>query len=274
VKKLVKAIVRSFGHEDGEIAPVPSEVHASFLSPAEAELDFDVADDTVQAIGHRVAEVAPQATAGQAAKTLIVEGWRFLAHSYAMVNQWQLLALSRRSDVAVRVSDAPLYGRRWQTQDGLFEPPAEQILNSLPIATADEAGDVRLRISFPFDFLPSRSRLTAVFATSENQTMRREQFGDPQAFEKFRRTPPPAEVKVVTPSRWSAEGFYKCGLAPEQVLIVPHGVDIDTFHPMPALRNPVRRKLALFDDAFVFLSIGAMTGNKGRDLLLQAFATV
>jgi hypothetical protein len=30
-----------------------------------------------------------------AKKSLIVEGWRFLPHSYAIVNQWQLLALLR-----------------------------------------------------------------------------------------------------------------------------------------------------------------------------------
>jgi hypothetical protein len=32
-----------------------------------------------------------------AKKSLIVEGWRFLPHSYAIVNQWQLLALLRRN---------------------------------------------------------------------------------------------------------------------------------------------------------------------------------
>jgi glycosyltransferase involved in cell wall biosynthesis len=58
------------------------------------------------------------------------------------------------------------------------------------------------------------------------------------------------------------------------VLIVPHGVDIDTFHPMPSLRSHIRSRVPVADSDFVFLSVGAMTGNKGMDLLLCAFAEV
>ncbi len=82
------------------------------------------------------------------------------------------------------------------------------------------------------------------------------------------------EVKAVTPSRWSAEGFYKSGFKTEQVVIVPHGVDIQTFHPMPDLRGHVRGKLCIAESDFVFLSVGATTPNKGIDLLLRAFAEV
>jgi glycosyltransferase involved in cell wall biosynthesis len=211
---------------------------------------------------------------GQATKSLIVEGWRFLAHSYAIVNQWQLLALSRRTDVAVKVIDVPLYARRWQTQEGLFEQRAEQALRSIETAKPDESADVTLRISAPFDFSPSRSAQTAIFGTLESQVIRRDQLPDLQAYEQLQRMPPPMEVKAITPSRWSAEGFYKAGFKTEQVLIVPHGVDIDTFHPMPNLRSHIRSKVPVVDSDFVFLSVGAMTGNKGMDLLLYAFAEV
>ena len=57
-------------------------------------------------------------------ENLIVEGWRFVPHSYAIVNQWQLLALARR-DIRLKVVDAPFH-RPWRTQAGLFDPPAEQ----------------------------------------------------------------------------------------------------------------------------------------------------
>jgi glycosyltransferase involved in cell wall biosynthesis len=212
---------------------------------------------------------------GHATRSLIVEGWRFLAHSYAIVNQWQLLALLRRTDVAIRVTDVPLYGRGWRTQEGLFEQRAEQALRSIDTAKPDESADVTLRVFFPFDFSPSRSRLTAVFGTLESQVIRTDQFPDLQAFEQLQRAPPPRNMKAITPSRWSAEGFYKCGFKTEQVLIIPHGVDIDTFHPMPNLRSHIRSKIAIADEEFVFLSVGtAMTGNKGIDLLLQAFAQV
>ena len=43
---------------------------------------------------------------------------------------------------------------------------------------------------------------------------------------------------------------------------------------MPELRDQVRETMSIAKDDFVFLSIGAMTGNKGIDLLLKAFAVV
>lgn len=202
--------------------------------------------------------------------SLIVEGWRFVAHSYAIVNQWQLLALLRRN-IALKVVDVPFY-RPWQSQAGLFDQPAEQALRSLEIARPGESADVTLRIFAPFTFLPSRSRITAVFATLEQQLIRRHQLADPGEYERLLRAPPPAQVKVITPSRWSAEGFYRAGFDTRQVIVVPHGVDIGTYHPMPAKRSRVRRSLAIGDGDFVFLSVGAMTGNKGIDLLVRGFA--
>ena len=58
--------------------------------------------------------------ADRATKSLIVEGWRFLPHSYAMVNQWQLLALMRRN-IRPKVVDLPFYRPSWRTQAGLLE---------------------------------------------------------------------------------------------------------------------------------------------------------
>lgn len=203
-----------------------------------------------------------------------MEGWRFIAHSYAIVNQWQLLALSRQKETAVKVIDAPLLGPHWQMQEGLFDPQAEHILRSFDIAKSDESADVTLRIFSPFDFSPSPSIKTVVFGTSESNVLRKDQFCDVQAYENFQMVSPPENVTVITPSRWSAEGFYKAGFKTEQVLVVPHGVDVGTFRPMPDLRSKIRSQIPVAEDDFVFFSVGAMTGNKGVDLLLQAFAEV
>jgi glycosyltransferase involved in cell wall biosynthesis len=55
--------------------------------------------------------------------------------------------------------------------------------------------------------------------------------------------------------------------------VVPHGVDPRVMRPDAAQRVETRRALGI-DDSFVFMSVGAMTGNKGIDLLLRAFAQV
>jgi glycosyltransferase involved in cell wall biosynthesis len=213
------------------------------------------------------------APANGARKSLIVEGWRFLPHSYAIVNQWQLLALLRRN-IALKVVDVPFYRPSWQAQAGLFEPTAEQALRSIEVAQPAESADVTLRVFYPFTFSPSRSRLTAVFATLEQQLIRENQVSDLREYERLRRGPPPANIKAVTPSKWSAEGFYRAGFDLDQVLVLPHGVDTATFHPMPDVRKDIRSGIPILDGEFVFLSVGAMSGNKGIDLLLRGFAEV
>jgi glycosyltransferase involved in cell wall biosynthesis len=213
------------------------------------------------------------ASAIGAGKRLIVEGWRFLPHSYAIVNQWQLLALLRRN-IALKVIDMPFYRPSWKVQAGLFEPAAEQALRSIEVAQPAESADVTLRVFYPFTFLPSRSRLTAVFATLEEQLIRKDHVSGLPEYEQLRRSPPPANVKAVTPSQWSAEGFYRAGFDRDQVLVVPHGVDTATFRPMPEVRNQIRSGIPILDGEFVFVSVGAMSGNKGIDLLLRGFAEV
>jgi glycosyltransferase involved in cell wall biosynthesis len=224
-----------------------------------------------------VTDVEPGASgltpADGAGKRLIVEGWRFLPHSYAIVNQWQLLALLRRN-IILKVVDVPFYRPSWQVQAGMFEPSAEQALRSIEVAQPAERADLTLRMFSPFTFSPSRSRLTAVFATLEQQLIRKFQVSDLREYQQLRQGPPPANVKAVTPSQWSAEGFYRAGFDRDQVLVVPHGVDTGTFHPMPDIREQVRSGVPILDGEFVFLSVGAMSGNKGVDLLLRGFVEV
>ncbi len=209
-------------------------------------------------------------------KSLIVEGWRFLPHSYAVVHQWQLLSLLKLKDIRLKIRDMPLYHPRWRSQTGLFAASAEEALRSLESAVPGEYADATLRILFPFDFSASCCKKTAVFGTSENQTLQRRQLSDEETYQQLRRGRAPPDVTVVTPSHWSAQGFYNCGFNTEQVVVIPHGVDTETFHPAadPLLRTSLRTKLPVRPDEFVFLSIGAMTGNKGIDLLLRAFAEV
>jgi glycosyltransferase involved in cell wall biosynthesis len=265
-----KWIARHAGY--GKAAPEKPQAAEAFPISVIREDAFDIVTDL--SIDRRGRAAMPPAGRMVAQKTLIVEGWRFIAHSYALVNQWQLLALSRRADVAVRIADLPFHGRRWKMQAGLFEPEAERILQAFETAQPGDRADVTLRISFPLDFSLSSSRRTAVFGTLESQVIRKELLSDAQAYEKLQRTPPPAELMAVTPSRWSAEGFYKSGFKPEQVVIVPHGVETGIFHPMPELRHLIRGRIGIAEDAFVFLSVGAMTGNKGIDILLRAFAAI
>jgi glycosyltransferase involved in cell wall biosynthesis len=82
-------------------------------------------------------------------------------------------------------------------------------------------------------------------------------------------------VVIVTCSNWSRDGFIASGADPERTVVVPLGFDPSIFYPpTPSARLAAREKLDLGEDEFVFLHVGAMTGNKNPEMLLRGFAAV
>jgi glycosyltransferase involved in cell wall biosynthesis len=79
-------------------------------------------------------------------------------------------------------------------------------------------------------------------------------------------------IDIITPSRWCALAYERFGLAPERIHVVPHGVDRDVLRADVGRRAAARVALEIEDHEQVFLSVGAMTPNKGIDLLFAAFA--
>src|SRR5262249_4049233 len=147
--------------------------------------------------------------------------------SYAITNHWQLLSLLKRRDIAVRVRDMPFLGSELQAISSVFDPVAVDQLRSIPLAGPDDSADVTLRWYVPYDFSPSKSRSTAVFGTCEFQCVPPSVLSTSFDVASLART----DLTVVTPSNWSAEGFRRLGFEPQQIVIVPHGVDGATFRP-------------------------------------------
>jgi glycosyltransferase involved in cell wall biosynthesis len=203
-----------------------------------------------------------------APRTLLVHGWRGIPHSYAVVNQWTLLALRHRPGLSVHVRDARYFREAWTPLTGLFSVEEEAYLNSLPVAPEGPC-DAEFRICYPAAYGDLLHRRTAVFGTSEYKVIKP---GDLQSAVDFQSARQREDVLVVTPSRWSAEGFLRHGFPEERILVVPHGVDATRFLPNPDQRLALKEWFGV--QGFVFLSIGAMTGNKGMSFLLRAFAVV
>lgn len=200
---------------------------------------------------------------------LVVEGWRSITHSYAIVNQWQLLALMKRSDIHLSVRDLAYFNPAWKSLNGVFNAEQEAKLSSLRIAADDAQRDATLRIGFPYDFTPVSQGRTAVFGTSEYRVVPADCLASSVDIEKLSLDP---DFTVLTPSRWSAEGFLRAGFRLDQVAIIPHGVDTEIYRPDAQSREMGRKELGL--RGFSFLSVGAMTFNKGIDVLLRAFARI
>jgi glycosyltransferase involved in cell wall biosynthesis len=204
-------------------------------------------------------------------KTVVVEGWRFIPHSYAMVNHALCLELLRRPDVRLHHRDVPLIVPQWQQTRGLMSAEEEQKLMVVPPATADLRADATLRMGFPYVFAndPISTR-TFTWGTSEFQVIEPSMVAGGQPREALTN----AESTIIAPSNWSAAGFVRGGAPPEKVNVVQCGVDTSIFRPVePAERAAIRRRLG-WDGKFVVLNISAMVRNKGIIHLFKAAAAV
>jgi glycosyltransferase involved in cell wall biosynthesis len=200
---------------------------------------------------------------------LTVEGWRSLSHSYAIVNQWQLLALTRRPEIDLRVSDLPFFNPAWRSQPGLFRPESARVIGEIKPAQLDFIPAATLRLSYPYDLRRARTGRTIVYGTAEYRVVPRRYLAIEVSLQEALEDP---SLTIMTPSHWSAEGFRRLGFEHERIAVIPNGVDPTLFRPRPETREAIRKKLGL--SGFVFMSVGAMTPNKGMDLLLRAFAAV
>jgi glycosyltransferase involved in cell wall biosynthesis len=202
-------------------------------------------------------------------KTLLVEGWRGVHHSYALVNEHQLTHLAATKGLQVFHKDMPLLDPAWpQSQVGLEQQFGGRIRPA--DASAPAMFDAIYRIDFPFRLFGGPARRVFVFATSETRTFPPGYLAYDEQGSGTGRVGD--SVDVIAPSEWSRSGFLEAGFDPERVHVVPHGVEpIDYWHPDPDEKHAVRDRLKLPGGAFVFLNIGGMTGNKGIAHLLVAF---
>ncbi len=80
---------------------------------------------------------------------------------------------------------------------------------------------------------------------------------------------------IITPSHWSRNKICQYGFPEDRVRVVHHGVDPKAFYPLsPDERASMRSIIGLKAEEFCFLNVGALSVNKGLDLLIKAFAKV
>ena len=153
--------------------------------------------------------------------------------------------------------------------DSGFERNFKDKIRNLSIPDKNQDIDITYRISNPYDFSANfNSRLAFVFGTCENKFLQKDTFinGKPELLkdnEKF---------FIHTPSNWSKVGFIEAGFREDQVIVVPHGVDLDIFNYNIINKDKeIRNRFKINEDNFVLSNIGAMTKNKGVELLVVAY---
>lgn len=200
-------------------------------------------------------------------RRLSIEGWRLIQHSYALVTQAYCLALLKRGDIDLRFTDIPYRNPAWKRIAGLLSAADEAIIANLPASDTSFVPDITLHMWPNFD--PPTSGRKVTFGTPEMRWV------NDQLTHGVRTGAEVAEtVSVLTTTRWTALAFERFGIPVERIHVVPLGFDPAFFHRDSKSRATTRAQLGATDDDFVFMSVGAMTWNKGIDLLLRAFARV
>ncbi len=200
---------------------------------------------------------------------ILIEGWRGINHSYALVNQWQILELVKLSKIAFK--DVPFINENWNIKknDSGLNEENKNIINSIEPPLNDFKYDITYRISGPFNFdYNFKSKLLFVFATTEFKNITKEDYinGEPNYLKNKN------DFFLHTPSNWSKDGFLKAGFREDQVLVIPHGIDINMFKLISEdEKKNIREKYKFKNDDFILTNVGAMTQNKGVEALIAAY---
>jgi len=199
---------------------------------------------------------------------LLVEGWIGFNHSYALVNQYQLLEMYHKGTDLFHNLLPNDFGWNTIRNDHGLSYSDFKILQSIPQSNDEHNHfDVEYRISYPFRTYPSKAKKLYVFGTSEYQFIDSTFFYGGTLDSIY-----DDSVNIITPSIWSSQGFIKAGISSKRIHVVPHGVNSKVFNPSKKIfQNETRDSLQLKQGDFVLLSMGAMTRNKGIDLLIVAF---
>src|SRR5687767_9930677 len=186
--------------------------------------------------------------------SLLAEGWRFVPHSYAFVNQWQCLELMKRPDVLLYFRDAPLGQKKWPKLRGLFGEAEEASIGNLPDIPSGRRADVAFRMTVPVSFRKTDAAQLYVLGTADFGWL-------PDVMIEDRRSLAEAhagsEAIIVSPSAWSKWGLIRAGAQEERVIVVPHGVDARIFRPPTSEERRAQRLRHRWTDRFVFLNVSA-----------------
>jgi len=197
---------------------------------------------------------------------LRVEGWRGISHSYALVNQFQLLAFQKHALAHVQNVDMPFIMAHWgagQNSAGFTEPDQSLLADQSKPVMAQAV----YRIFAPLELVAHASLPTLTFVVTEFglDTDRHPMgFADGYAAQGGR---------IHTPSQWSKQRLLANGIPESIIHVVPHAADEQYFYPMDAQGIALNRQnMGLDEDDVVLLNVGTHHWNKGLDVLLKSFA--
>lgn len=209
-------------------------------------------------------------TTTPAGRSLLVQGWTGINHSFAMVNQYQLLALSKDKSIALFQEEMPYFNNQWNKERNSagFSASEQQALAGIKKYSGEPVSAI-YRIHTPYNLENADVRVLSFIITELGLDQKNfPAIPDIRSYEA-------AGNVVVTSSFWSRERIIDFGFSPEKVFVAPCGVSTDKFSPLDGdSRSRARAALGYTEDDVVFLNVGAPLWNKGMDLILKAYFKV
>jgi glycosyltransferase involved in cell wall biosynthesis len=197
---------------------------------------------------------------------IMVEGWRNISHSYALVNQFQLMHWRKSGTANIIHTDMPFIMQHWSTggnSAGFNENDHELIREiSEPIVP-----NSIYRIFAPFDLDTQVKLPTVTYAVTE--------FGlDSENYDQ-KQVDRYAILggQIHTPSEWSKFRLMASGMPEEIINVIPHAADSSYFFQIDNNSNEMNRQsLGYTNEDVILLNVGTHHWNKGLDLVVTSFA--
>ncbi len=198
---------------------------------------------------------------------LQVEGWRGISHSYALVNQFQLLHWHKSGLASIRHIDMPFVMPHWASGENSagFHANDMNIIQNISEPIEPEA---IYRIFAPFGLDTPVDLPTVTFAVTE--------FGlnDSNYNQEMVNRYAARGGKIHTPSTWSKNRLMASGIPEDIIHVIPHAADSNYFFQMDADSIAKNREAIGYQaDDVILLNVGTHHWNKGLDVLIKAFAT-
>ena len=197
--------------------------------------------------------------------TLKIEGWRGVSHSYALVNQFQMLAILKSGLARIQHVDIPFILPHWgvgQNPAGLNQTD-EKLLSDL---SSQEEPSCIYKIYAPLELKADPTLPTVTFVVTElGLDTDRHPLGFAQQYADM-------GGKIHTPSEWSKQRLMCNGMPEHMIHVIPHAADRAYFFTLPTSDIELNRNnLGLHPEDVVLLNVGTHHWNKGLDVLLKSF---
>lgn len=197
---------------------------------------------------------------------LQVEGWRGISHSYALVNQFQLLHWHKSNIISISHIDMPFVMAHWsagQNPAG-FHDDDMNIINNISESIKPEA---IYRIFAPFGLDTFVDLPTITYAVTEfglNDSVYNQGMVDRYAAKGG---------KIHTPSIWSKNRLTARGIPECIIHVIPHAADSNYFYQMNSNDITINRNsIGYQPQDIIILNVGTHHWNKGLDILIKSFA--